>query len=137
MRIDAGAASGSSASDKDTVNQNGSSTVRDEDDDGLAELLSGLSVATKRCIRCQIELSRDEASAGHNLCPPCITRVNAEDSIQSAWEGKQSTKIRIMMKILREMIESGNEKAIIFSQVRFQTFLFHLLNANLLVYIFS
>ena len=70
---------GSMAKDKDalTVGQGlGSQTPRkskviENEIDEMADLLGGLSVKTKQCDVCQIELSKDEISAGSIRCTEC------------------------------------------------------------------
>ena len=70
---------GSMAQDKDalTTGQNtgtqspSKSKVIDNDLDDMANLLGGLSVQTKQCDVCQIELSKDEVSAGSIRCSEC------------------------------------------------------------------
>lgn len=51
--------------------------ARDADADDLADLLGGLSVATKRCDVCQIHLNRDNASIGAIRCNDCEDDINA------------------------------------------------------------
>ena len=70
---------GSMAKDKDalTIGQGlGSQTPRkskvaEDEIDEMADLLGGLSVKTKQCDVCQIELSKDEISAGSIRCTEC------------------------------------------------------------------
>ena len=70
---------GSLANDRDaltTSQANGSQTPRkskvaDKEIDDLADLLGGVSVEMKKCDVCQIELERDEASAGSIRCAEC------------------------------------------------------------------
>ena len=47
------------------------SKAADKDIDDMADLLGGLSVQTKQCDVCQIDLSRDEVSAGLIRCSEC------------------------------------------------------------------
>ena len=51
----------------------------DEDIDSVADLLGGLSVATKRCDVCQIELSAREASGGAVRCGECEADLQDEE----------------------------------------------------------
>lgn len=51
--------------------------TRDADADDLADLLGGLSVATKRCDICQNALNRDNAAAGAVRCTECENDLNA------------------------------------------------------------
>jgi SNF2 family DNA or RNA helicase len=45
--------------------------IKDDDMDSIASMLGGLSVATKRCDVCQIELSTKESSSGAIRCADC------------------------------------------------------------------
>ena len=84
---------GSMAKDKDalTVGQGlGSQTPRkskviENEIDEMADLLSGLSVKTKQCDVCQIELSKDEISAGSIRCTEC-------DEDLAMQKGRRKTK---------------------------------------------
>ncbi|KAJ4371180.1 hypothetical protein N0V83_004396 [Neocucurbitaria cava] len=51
--------------------------ARDTDADDLADLLGGLSVATKRCDICQNALTRDNAAAGAVRCTECEADLHA------------------------------------------------------------
>lgn len=117
VRADAGAASAPA----NTVQPGGSSTLiqNNDDDDGLADLLAGLSVVTKSCERCQAVLSREEAQEKH--CAACRSAVEEERKKGIDWTGMGSTKIRVMLKLLDDIrrADSG-EKTIVFSQVRQQ-----------------
>lgn len=70
---------GSITADKDaltTGQANGSQTPRklkaaDEDMDDVADLLGGLSVQTKQCDVCQLELTKEEARKGSIRCGTC------------------------------------------------------------------
>ncbi|KAF2116168.1 SNF2 family N-terminal domain-containing protein [Lophiotrema nucula] len=61
------------ASDAQTPRKGG----QDADADDLADLLGGLSVATKRCDICQHTLTRDNAAAGAIRCNECEDDLNA------------------------------------------------------------
>jgi SNF2 family DNA or RNA helicase len=50
-----------------------------EDMDSIAEMLGGLSVATKRCDVCQIELSAQESSIGAIRCTDCEADLENEN----------------------------------------------------------
>ena len=84
---------GSMAKDKDalTVGQGlGSQTPRkskviENEIDEMADLLGGLSVKTKQCDVCQIELSKDEISAGSIRCTEC-------DEDLAMQKGRRKTK---------------------------------------------
>ena len=63
------------------------SKTADNDIDAMADLLGGLSMQTKQCDVCQIELNTDEVSAGSIRCPEC------EEDLQSQMlKGKTTTK---------------------------------------------
>ena len=77
---------GSMAKDKDALTTGqglGSQTPRkskvaEDDIDEMAELLGGLSVQTKQCDVCQIELSKDEISTGSIRCAECEEDLAAQ-----------------------------------------------------------
>ncbi|KAF6239902.1 hypothetical protein HO173_001510 [Letharia columbiana] len=77
---------GSMAKDKDALTTGqglGSQTPRkskvaEDDVDEMADLLGGLSVKTKQCDVCQIELSKDEVSAGSIRCAECEEDLAAQ-----------------------------------------------------------
>ena len=86
---------GSMAQDRDALSTGqatGPQTPRksktaDNDIDAMADLLGGLSMQAKQCDVCQIELSRDEVSAGFIRCTEC------EEDLQSQMQnGKRATK---------------------------------------------
>lgn len=70
---------GSMAKDRDaltTGSTSGAQTPRkskvaEDEMDAMADLLGGMSVQTKQCDVCQIELSRDEISSGEIRCTEC------------------------------------------------------------------
>jgi len=117
VRVDAGAANGPAIVAKTDAQGEGQKV--DEDDDGLTELLAGLSVASKRCDRCQKEMTREEIPRGGEHCKVCHDRIQMEKlqgGGKSAWAGKSSTKIRTMLRLLNTVREEGDEKTIVFSQ---------------------
>lgn len=79
---------GSMAKDKDALTTGqglGSQTPRkskvaEDDIDEMANLLGGLSVKTKQCDVCQIELGSDEISAGSIRCAECEEDLAAQKS---------------------------------------------------------
>lgn len=109
VRVDAGAASGPAIKDNGQVSQA-------DDDDGLTELLAGLSVATKRCDRCQAEMTREEVSLGGVHCTACLNRIRNEEATGNTWSTKSSTKVRSMLRLLDDIRKVGDEKTIVFSQ---------------------
>lgn len=97
---------GSMAKDKDalTTGQSlGSQTPRksklaEDDIDQMADLLGGLSVKTKQCNVCQIELSRDEASAGSIRCAECEEDLAAQNGQRKSKKHKthrSSAKVKM------------------------------------------
>lgn len=56
------------------------SKVAEDDIDEMADLLGGLSVKTKQCDVCQIELNKDEMSAGSLRCAECEQDLAAQQS---------------------------------------------------------
>ncbi len=95
---------GSMAKDKDALTTGqglGSQTPRkskvaEDDIDEMADLLGGLSVKTKMCDVCQIELSKDEISAGSIRCAEC-----EEDLVEQKGQRKirKHKKHRLPVKI--------------------------------------
>ena len=87
---------GSMAKDKDALTTGqgaGTQTPRktkvvDDDVDAMADLLGGLSVRTKQCDVCQIELSNDELSAGSIRCTEC----DEDLALQGARKGKKKRR---------------------------------------------
>ncbi|KAH7350485.1 SNF2 family N-terminal domain-containing protein [Pyrenochaeta sp. MPI-SDFR-AT-0127] len=66
--------------------------IKDADADDLADLLGGLSVATKRCDICQSALTRDNADSGAVRCKECETDLNA--SARTSKKHKQKHKCK-------------------------------------------
>ena len=66
-------------------------SAKDTDADDLADLLGGLSVATKRCDICQNALTRDNADAGAVRCIDCEQDLNAS-SQKDKKHGKKHRK---------------------------------------------
>ena len=107
---------GSMAKDKDalTIGQGlGSQTPRkskvvEDEIDEMADLLGGLSVKTKQCDVCQIELSKDEISAGSIRCTECDEdlamqkgrrKTKKHKSLRSSAEGEaEQPKLRVPRK---------------------------------------
>ena len=97
---------GSMAKDKDALTTGqgiGSQTPRkskvaEDDMDEMADLLGGLSVKTKQCDICQIELSKDEMSAGSVRCAECEEDLAAQKSQRKKKKHKAhhpSTKVKV------------------------------------------
>ena len=117
---------GSIAQDKDALttgqaqgSQNpGRSKVVDKDPDDLADLLGGLSVQTKQCDVCQIELTEDEASSGSIRCSACEEDLAAQNTklrkcrkhekrSKSVKPSATKTQVRSSRKVI---IDSDNEE---------------------------
>ena len=98
---------GSMAKDKDALTTGqglGSQTPRkskvaEDDIDEMADLLGGLSVKTKQCDVCQIELSKDETSAGSLRCAECEEDLAAQKSQRKS---KKPKKQRSSAKVKAE-----------------------------------
>lgn len=88
---------GSMAKDKDALTTGqglGSQTPRkskvvEDDIDEMADLLGGLSVKTKQCDVCQIELHKDEVSAGSIRCAECEEDLAAQKGARKARKHKK------------------------------------------------
>ena len=98
---------GSMAKDKDALTTGqglGSQTPRkskvaEDDIDEMADLLGGLSVKTKQCDVCQIELSKDEASAGSIRCAECEEDLAAQNSQRKSKKHKtQRSSAKVKME---------------------------------------
>jgi SNF2 family DNA or RNA helicase len=80
------------------VNGNGSQsssrkqTVKDDDVDSIAAMLGGLSVATKRCDVCQIELSSEVSASGAIRCADCEADLEDDKIRQIAAEERKRKK---------------------------------------------
>jgi SNF2 family DNA or RNA helicase len=84
------------------TNDSGSQTTNrkkasNEDMDSVAEMLGGLSVATKRCDVCQIELSAKESSIGAIRCTDCEADLENENLKPKA-KALQSKKEKSRLK---------------------------------------
>ena len=88
---------GSMAKDKDALTTgqgSGSQTPRkskvaEDDIDEMADLLGGLSMKTKQCDVCQIELHKDEISAGSIRCAECEEDLAAQKGQRKARKHKK------------------------------------------------
>lgn len=68
--------------------------VNDGDVDSIAAMLGGLSVATKRCDVCQIELSSERSASGAIRCADCEADLEDEKIRQSVTEKRRSKKAK-------------------------------------------
>lgn len=96
---------GSMAQDKDALTTGqglGSqvprkSKVAEDDIDEMADLLGGLSVQTKQCDVCQIELSKDEVSAGSLRCAECeedLAAQKGQGKVKKPKKHRSSAKVK-------------------------------------------
>lgn len=82
------------------VNGSGSQTpvrkkpVNGDDVDSIAAMLGGLSVATKRCDVCQIELSSEASASGAIRCGDCEADLEDEKMKQYAAERRRRKKAK-------------------------------------------
>ncbi|KAL2012325.1 hypothetical protein VTN00DRAFT_5043 [Thermoascus crustaceus] len=79
------------AQDKDVLLSNGTSggqskAAKHDDIDDVADLFGGLTVETKKCDVCQIELSKEEAKSGASRCSEC------EADLKIDFAGKKEKK---------------------------------------------
>lgn len=91
------------------------SEEEDELGDELADLMANMAVKTKPCTRCQVDLPASEAP---DVCEACAT--DAQKTTDWNAKGRESTKIRMMIKLLGELRsdeKTKGQKTIIFSQV--------------------
>ncbi|KAK2761639.1 hypothetical protein FQN54_001467 [Arachnomyces sp. PD_36] len=97
------------AQDKDVLlnaGNTGSQTSKKDDIEGVADLLGGLSVTTKRCDVCQIELDKEEARNGAVRCDEC--EVDLKTQVQLEPGEKKSKKKKKKQKKSRHESSSRN-----------------------------
>lgn len=102
-----------------------------DDDGGLADLLAGLAVGSRKCDRCQTTLPTATAD---KLCTECAETQRIQDTRGKRWTetGTSSTKVNMMLRLLKEIKEEGEgEKTIVFSQVRRCSIMLDRLTASL------
>lgn len=86
-------------------------------EDELVDLISNMNVGTVKCARCKGILSQCEVVRAKTVCKTCHQAIEEEVLRKTDWNALGSTKIRIMLRILEKIHDSGNEeKTIIFSQ---------------------
>lgn len=91
---------GSMAKDRDaltTGSTSGSQAPRkskpvDDEMDAMADLLGGMSVQTKQCDVCQIELSKDEVSCGAIRCTECEEDLVSQRGIKEKQKNRRDRK---------------------------------------------
>lgn len=120
LRTDAGAI-GSAAEPAPGKPAPSTMEAEEDDDDGLAAMLSGLSVAVKRCEQCQVDLPPGATpstldAARRLLCAECA-QLAASHSHDLFAASTGSTKIRKMLSLLTSIrAADAREKTIVFSQ---------------------
>lgn len=90
----------------------------DDDMDSIANMLGGLSVETKRCDVCQIELSRREASEGAIRCVECEADLqNQTEQFQAQKKAKKEKRVqqerravKAQRKVARRIVEDSDEE---------------------------
>lgn len=93
------------AKDKDMLLQSGpsgsqASQGKKDDLDNVADLFGALSVVTKKCDVCQMELSKEEASSGISRCSECETNLNSTPLVgDKKQKKKKSHKTRDMVDL--------------------------------------
>ena len=94
--------------------QNGLQTPRKaakDDADDLADLLGGLSVATKRCDICQNALTRDNADAGAVRCIECENDLDASTKKSKKHKKKHRKHKHKHEKVKKLVLVSDDEEA--------------------------
>ncbi|KAL8701224.1 MAG: hypothetical protein Q9201_005022 [Fulgogasparrea decipioides] len=92
---------GNLANDRDalTTGQGGGtqtprkSKVVEKEIDDLADLLGGVSVETKKCDICQLELERAEAAAGSTRCAECEDNLQEQAHTNRKKKKKEASKV--------------------------------------------
>ncbi|KAK4945428.1 hypothetical protein LTR10_015323 [Elasticomyces elasticus] len=90
----------------------------DDDMDSIANMLGGLSVETKRCDVCQIELSAKEASSGAIRCAECEADLEEQNlQVKEKRRAKKEKRIkqerqaiRAQRKEARRVIEDSDDE---------------------------
>jgi SNF2 family DNA or RNA helicase len=84
------------------------------DMDSIAAMLGGLSVETKRCDICQIDLTMAEASAGAIRCTECEDDLASQEASARRREekrkGKKAAKLAARRKQNRRVLEDSDEE---------------------------
>ena len=88
--------------------------VADDDLDSITDMLGGLSVETKRCDVCQIDLSAGEASAGAIRCADCEADVQHQEKREYRKKQTKSSKAILqaenLRKTKRRVIEDSDDE---------------------------
>ncbi|EXJ89246.1 hypothetical protein A1O3_02312 [Capronia epimyces CBS 606.96] len=90
----------------------------EDDMDNIANMLGGLSVETKRCDVCQVELSRKEASEGVIRCVECEADLrNSNAQFQEKKKAKKERRIQqerravtAQRRVARRIVEDSDEE---------------------------
>lgn len=107
---------GDLAQEKDALNENQSKTSRNDDMDNIADMLGGMSVATRRCEVCQIELPKKAAANGTGRCTECDEdlengTVNNTANTKKKRKGKSKTKSKNRETTVSAADEDDAQKA--------------------------
>lgn len=78
------------------------SKVADKELDDMADLLGGLSVESKKCDVCQVELEKDEVSSGAIRCSDCEEDLAGQMRLQRPARKHEHRKHRSSAKIMSE-----------------------------------
>jgi SNF2 family DNA or RNA helicase len=77
--------------------------VVDEEADDLADLLGGLTVKTKQCDVCQVDLSKDQTAEGKVHCEDCEADLSSLQTAEQLIKPKEkSKKVKKVPKLLRK-----------------------------------
>ena len=109
---------GSMANDKDALTTGEGmasqtprrSRVVDKDLDDVADLLGGLSVETKQCDVCQVELGRERAASGSMRCAECDEDLAAAQTAQVPRKSKKHHKHKSRVTSTSEKHQSRKAK---------------------------
>ncbi|KAK8217399.1 hypothetical protein M8818_001155 [Zalaria obscura] len=82
----------------------------DDDADDLANMLGGLSVATKTCDVCQVELSSSEAAEGDVRCKDCEADLALQRKSKKHHKSKKPKKVE--KKVQTKPVKMRNRKVI-------------------------
>lgn len=86
------------------------SNVAEKDVDDLADMLGDITVETKKCDVCQIELSRKEAASGSIRCTECEDNLQSQE--QNSKKGKKLRKHRRQATSSKDRQERRKPRAV-------------------------
>ncbi|WFD42851.1 hypothetical protein MPSI1_001501 [Malassezia psittaci] len=104
--------------DVSTSVQSATSGTNANPEDELADLLSGLSVQSQLCERCQVSLPASYRPKGSAmLCAGCEQQANDEAKNGIQWHDRSSSKVNKILSLLQNFRSTAKQdKTIIFSQ---------------------